>query len=375
MQIYSWFELDREEWPESLVEETLTWLGEQEARWAATGHLYDVEADMMANYAYLRMEKELFNLGKRILKSYKYESEWYKGNFVYQYYALYYLLIKNYPEAIYWYTKTLETDIPYPYPTWRKMAVCYLEAGDIENADYWLEKYINYMATCPEIWYVEISDHAMYYLTSGRPHKALDFLEPYLSSTDMMSHGLRNIAGKAYLALGMVDKAIEYFREYISLFDMDSDQYIELGNTLYEYKKDLEGAEENYLKAIEISGDSEYTLDFRINAYTSLALMMASCKMWEKSYQFLFEMYKLKYTGRLFEPFESIFSSLPPITDDTMGSNIFRTLYNIEHDAILPHNRYTDERLVGDVSGFGDPALMDDIDTRGLVVLDNSRLN
>lgn len=375
MEIYSWFEIDREAWPKNVADETLAWLGVQEARWEVAGHLYDVEAEMMTNYAFLRMEKELFDLGARIEKFYEYNFAWYRGTFVYQYYGLYYLLVKKHTDAIYWYTKALETDMPYPYPIWRKLAVCYLELGDIENADYWLEKYIDYMAQGTDIWYVEISDHAMYYLTSGRPSKALAFLEPYLNTSEARAYSLRSIAGKACLAMGMVDRAIEYFQKQLELFKSDKDQYIELAETFYEYKKDIYQAEQNYLKALEAAGTSVYNLDFRISVNYNLAIMMANSKMWEKSYQYLFDMYKLKFPGAYFEPFESLFSSLPYIQDDTMGANIFYTLVNFEYDPILPHNRSTDERLLEDVDSLAGIAMLNGIESTGLAVVDKSQLN
>ena len=361
MKLYSWYEVKRaeaycsDEEREIMLED----LQDYVSSWFPTGKYNEEDEIAMKSMALLRFKDELFALGEKLLESLVSPDEgWLKAEMVYQYYGHYYLMEKRYPEALHWFNESLAAEISYPFSIYQDIAACYIEMGDVENANKWVEKCMEEGKSEGMNDYLSLIDYAQYYLSADQPQKALSLLVPLLEEQGCHSKEILPTIAKSYQALGDTDKFFHYMKEHLALHKSDVVISAELASAYFDLVRDHKQSEKYYLQSYEIAKKlkGKIALEWKVAILNELCYVYSDWHEWEKCFKYLLKLYKLRYKGKEAEPFIQVFENLPTIEHPDMGFAVYGILLDLENNLLLPHNRILGDEVVEDLEQY--PAIV-----------------
>lgn len=351
MEAYkSWLEQEREDHAQTEEEsaEERAQLLEDLKKWPSDGN-DNLEENLMYGFSNLLMKEELFSLGERIMeRDSSLDRAWWLAEIVYKQYGHYYMSVRKPKEALYWYQKAIDNGLPYPQEIWGYIAGCYVELGDLENADRWIEKCMNDDKEGGKDGWLDWVRYADYFQATGRPERALALCQSVLANHKYPPQDIWFIMASAYKDLGDFDNVVAMYKAHTEIWTNDEEGYAALGLSLYELKGDVAGGEANFLKAIELVKDDKLAKLWTASMYLNLAIIHINEGIWEKGFGYLKEYYQWKFPPEEAAVFEQMLDNLPEIENMEMGHGIYQAILDFENSPLRPGSIKNTEGLVAE---------------------------
>ena len=183
----------------------------------------------MHGYANLLMERELFALGKHVIKLCPNKEDRYIiSNVVFHQYGRYYMFARKPKEAVKWYEKALKYIVAYePYDILKGLAAAYIETGQYGKVDQCIQRCLAYKVAHghSKRYDQDKIQFAKFYLETKRYERAIALmLEAH--PDDRWYRDEKLDLAVAYLGIGETEKAFEIYEEYLRQYP-DDDYVVE----------------------------------------------------------------------------------------------------------------------------------------------------
>lgn len=379
MESTSWLEEQRElEWhTDEEIRAVRTKLLEDLKKWTMGVAPSKLEEELMQGFAFNRMGKELFEMGETLVQKYPNPGEsWWLAEIVYSKYGNYYMYMRQPAEALKWYFKAIEAGMPHLSILWRDIAGCYIELGDKENADLWVEKCMDKDKDDGRDGWLDWVQYANYYQATERPERALALCQSVLAHHQYCPQDISLVMANAYKDLGDMENVVASYEAHVDKWPKDEEGFAALGLAHYEYNKNMVKAEASFIYAIELVKDDENYKDWVVSMNYNLAVMHLNEGIWDKGFNYLEEYYKWKYPPQEAAVFSNLIGGLPDIDSKEMGHGILQAIFDFEKSSIRPGSVKQMEDTVSEkpADEVRDAAKRE-FDISKLTVLENTQAN